>query len=568
MLVLTALICSAASAQQLPEGYIPCPITDFVGTWVEADGKNNVEISFAAPTEMISEEDYTKTELTAPITRIELKRSVSNMYDYQLIATFESPKAGETLTWTDKNLPYGAYDYMAEVYVDEKMDWPNSETVIVGQLPADIEYGEFTATADEADPYKVILEVTLPSMSSMYEPLTMPITKVEFGEYGPMSFEPNVLYTEDKAEVLVPGQKLQYVINKASDGAHTYTVQVYTEAGSNWPASSDIFIGKDQPGMAQNVFAELTDKGIVVTWEVPTEGMNGGDMGDPADFTYTVKRGADEYDANAVIIAENIKELTVTDNTEFEEETKFVYIVTVTSPYGEGFGANSNELIVGPAGQLPYEENFDVDLDAWGNTTTQHSTWSKDYNGMWCAWQIGQETYINETMIKPHSGKGLLYAFYNSWGETHQWDSFTSGSIDFTQAETPVLTFWLYDVAQGGSDVTLKIQTSTDGVEYATAQSIAIGNATEEGWAEVTVQIPALKGAERGKIRFLSEAEGSKCIPVVIDDILVKDADATGISTMQNAERKMQNYYNLAGQRVDQNAKGIVIINGKAVIKK
>ncbi len=557
----------APAAQQLPEGYIPCPVTDFSAVWVNADGKNNVEISFAAPTEMISEMDYTKAELSAPITKIELMRSVSNMGDYQTIATFGYPVAGETLTWTDKNLAYGAYDYMAHVYVDEAMDWANPETVIVGQLPADIEYGEFTATADETDPYKVTLEVTLPSMNSLYEPLTMPITKVVFGEYGPMSFEPDVIYTEENAEVLVPGQKVQYVINKATNGAHTYTAQVYTEAGSNWPATCDIFIGNDQPGMAQNIVAEVTDKGIVVTWEAPTEGLNGGDQGDPANFTYTVKRGADEYDANAVVIAENIKELTVTDNTEFTEETKFVYIVTVTSPYGEGYAASSNEVIVGPAAQLPFEENFDVALDAWGNTTTQHSTWSKDFSGWFCAWQIGQETYINDIMVKPHSGAGLLYAYYNSWGETHQWDSFTSGSIDLTKAETPVITFWLYDVAQGGSDVTLQIQTSTDGIEFTTAQTIALGNATENGWCEVTVPADALKGAERGKVRFLSEAEGSNCIPVVIDDILVKDANATGITGISAASR-INAVYNLAGQRVDQNAKGIVIINGKAILKK
>lgn len=557
----------APATQQLPEGYVPCPVKDFTMKWVEVEGSNNVEVSFAVPTEMINEMDYSKKELAAPITKIVLQRSVANQGEFETIATFPYPAAGEALSWTDKNLAFGSYEYVAQVYVDESMAWANPETVIVGQIPADFEEDVFTATADANDPYKVILEVTLPTTNSLGEPLTMPITKVEFGELGPMSFEPEVLFTEDAEEVLVPGSKLQYVIEKATDGSHIYSVQVYTAAGSNWPAVANVFIGKDQPGMAQNIQANVTDEGIVVTWEAPVEGMNGGDMGDAANFTYTVTRGANVYDASAVVIAKDIKELKVVDNTVFTEESKFVYIVTVKSPYGDGYPSSSNEIVVGPASSLPFAENFDVPLDEYGNTTTEHSTWSKDFSDWFCAWQIGQETYINNAPIAPHSGAGLLYAYYNSWGETHQWDAFTTGNIDFSKAESPVLTFWLYDLAQGGSDVTLKVQTSTDGVEFATAESIVMGNAAEAGWRQVTVQLNALKGVAKGKVRFLSEAEGANCFAVAIDDVLIQDASADAIASV-NATAKARVAYNMNGQRVNSNAKGIVIVDGKKIVKK
>lgn len=557
----------APATQQLPEGYVPCPVNDFAATWVDADGKNNVQISFVAPTDMISEWDYTKSELSAPITKIELMRSISNQGEYETIAIFGYPASGDTLTWTDKNLAFGSYDYMAQVYVDEAIDWASSETVIVGQIPADLDPEAFTATIDETDPYKVTLEVTLPELNSLYESLTMPITKVEFGELGPMSFEPEVIFTEDAEEVLVPGTKLQYVIDHATDGMHTYTVQVYTQAGGNWPAICELFIGKDQPGRAQNIVAEVTENGILVTWEAPTEGLNNGDQGDPADFTYTVMRGASEYDANAIVIAEATKELSILDDTEFTEESKFVYIITVKSPYGEGYPTTSNEIVVGPASQLPYSENFDVPFDEYGNTTTQHSTWSKDASGWFSAWQIGQEAYVYNTPVSPYSGAGLLYAYYNNWGESHQWDSFTSGSIDFSKAEDPQLTFWLYDLAQGGSDVTLKIQTSTNGEEYTTANTIAMGNASENGWRMVNIKLDSVKGAERGKVRFLSEADGGNCFAVCIDDILITDGDPTGIAGVNVAD-KVSPAYNLMGQRVNSNTKGIVIVNGKKFLRK
>lgn len=44
--------------------------------------------------------------------------------------------------------------------------------------------------------------------------------------------------------------------------------------------------------------------------------------------------------------------------------------------------------------------------------------------------------------------------------------------------------------------------------------------------------------------------------------------EAAGISVMQNAECRVQNAYNLQGQKVNANAKGIVIVNGKKYLNK
>lgn len=558
---------NAPETKTLPEGFVPCPVQDFTAAWVEVEGKNNVEGSFVVPTEMISEMTYEKTELSAPITKIEVQRIDPDTYEGKVVTTFYYPALGDTLSWTEKNLPYGSYEYQAQVYVADAMDWANPTPVIVGQLPADVEPDAFTATIDPADPYKITLEVTLPTMNSLFEPLTMPITKVEFGEMGPMSFEPEVLYTEDAEEVLTPGGKLQYTIEKATDGAHMYTVQVYTAAGGTWPTIADVFVGKDQPGMVQNLTATVTPEGIVVAWEAPTVGLNGGDMGNVEDITYTVLRGANEYDANAVVIAENIKELTITDPATFEEETKFLYIVTAKSPYGDGYPATSNELVVGPAASLPFAENFDVPMDEWGNTTTEHSTWSKDYSDWFCAWQIGQSTIVNNEDVMPHNGGGLLYAYYDPWSTHNQWDAITTGHIDCSSADAPTITFWLYDVAMGGAPVTLKVQASANDGEFVDAETIAMGNATETGWRMVTVALPTLKNAQVGQVRFLSTADGSGCIAVAIDEVNIFDANGTSISSLEAIEGDAA-FYNLNGQRVDKNTKGIVVVRGKKILNK
>ena len=48
---------------------------------------------------------------------------------------------------------------------------------------------------------------------------------------------------------------------------------------------------------------------------------------------------------------------------------------------------------------------------------------------------------------------------------------------------------------------------------------------------------------------------------------IIFNYDPTGIRSIENSELRMDDYYNLAGQRVDSNYKGIVIRNGKKVVR-
>ena len=69
-----------------------------------------------------------------------------------------------------------------------------------------------------------------------------------------------------------------------------------------------------------------------------------------------------------------------------------------------------------------------------------------------------------------------------------------------------------------------------------------------------------------------SNGAPAKAIRFVLEDA---DGETTAIELIQNAEfrmqnsdSRMQNYYNLAGQKVDENYRGIVIKNGKRYLKK
>lgn len=86
-------------------------------------------------------------------------------------------------------------------------------------------------------------------------------------------------------------------------------------------------------------------------------------------------------------------------------------------------------------------------------------------------------------------------------------------------------------------------------------------------------------GVNNGNVCFKKLTSGSlaagKCfIPVAkeanikIISLVIDDEDATGISSVENMKMNNGAVYNLAGQRVDANTKGIVIVNGKKMFNK
>lgn len=86
-------------------------------------------------------------------------------------------------------------------------------------------------------------------------------------------------------------------------------------------------------------------------------------------------------------------------------------------------------------------------------------------------------------------------------------------------------------------------------------------------------------GVNNGNVCFKKLTSGSlaagKCfIPVAkeanikIISLVIDDEDATGISSVENMKMNNGAVYNLAGQRVDANTKGIIIVNGKKMFNK
>ncbi len=131
------------------------------------------------------------------------------------------------------------------------------------------------------------------------------------------------------------------------------------------------------------------------------------------------------------------------------------------------------------------------------------------------------------------------------------------------------MTLVIVNIEAADFPVTLKMEyDNTDGIALATSTGIA------EGKTQINLPLP-LDTKVIKKI-YLTWAEPGEV--TLTDASLIAAANARpqtgysdetdGILSIENSELRMENSYNLAGQRVGKDYKGIVIVNGKKIVNK
>ena len=131
------------------------------------------------------------------------------------------------------------------------------------------------------------------------------------------------------------------------------------------------------------------------------------------------------------------------------------------------------------------------------------------------------------------------------------------------------MTLVIVNIEPTDFPVTLKMEyDNTDGSALATSTGIA------EGKTQINLPLPLdtkvikkiyLTWAEPGEVTLtdasLIAAANARPLTGLADD-------TDGILSIENSELRMENSYNLAGQRVGKDYKGIVIVNGKKIVNK
>lgn len=577
---LLLLLAATMTYAQLPSGYSPCSVNNLTAEWVAAEGTNSVEIKFNAPTQMqkydMSIQDYVIQDMDADITKIVVQRSEGEAYSFLTVKTFDAPVKGEQLSCTDTGLTYGVYRYRVIVYVgsakSDDWDWQNAiRTVIVGQVPADYTDDDVSVTSEGNT---VKMKFKAPAVSSMGAPMTDDMTCTIAEVTGS---EPPVFTTYHSVSHAVPGQEYEFTLSNVKDGMHTYAFQASTTAGGNngvYRYSVNVFVGKDVPGKVRNAKAVNAEQGgVLISWEAPLMGKNGGDMGNVQDITYTVIRKTSNFDPAGHVVASKIKNLQCFDDITSLKQTSYIYSIEASNNMGSGEEATTNSVFVGPKGSLPFVEGFET-LDGYGNPSFDN-VWLKDYSGNYSSWYTATSMWIDNAAItvQPHTGNSLGYAMYMSWGTTNKWDALTSGPVDCSLAQYPVVSVWVYDIKQDNAPMTFKVQASVDGgITFNDAVVKVLGNADKAGWTNLVAILPEAIGAGNVQVRILSIASGINCFPIVVDDFCFEDNkemyETTAIADVAISKKHDGSAYNLAGQRVNAKAKGIVIINGKKVLNR
>lgn len=273
----------------------------------------------------------------------------------------------------------------------------------------------------------------------------------------------------------------------AVQGWNSFKVVTANENGEGWPVIIKKFIGQDVPQTMQNLnikWGEDRTK-VVLTWDAPTEGVNGGYV-NPEDFTYTIYKYdasnySSPYTALGEVKGETSVDITILDAPEAQDQ--YIFAATVKNGQGESDYAKTS-IVLGEPYTLPFNEGFNVNgLD--------HAPWIivSGKNGQ--AWTTDPDVYNDK--IHPQNGDGLQLLMRNTGVEDGS-STFLSPIIDFTNAKMPVLKVWLHhsDAMPEGAYVT--VDATTDGSKNYVAVADTVRLTGNNGWTEHVFNLSKLNG--------------------------------------------------------------------------
>lgn len=163
-----------------------------------------------------------------------------------------------------------------------------------------------------------------------------------------------------------PGQTLTFN-NAAPDGSHTLVISAANDAGEGPKTFRKQWCGNDVPAAVTDLSLSLNGNVATLSWNAPTEGLNGGSV-NPAEITYTVVR----YPGD-VTVASGISETSFSETLPDGIAT-YYYTVTPHNSLGDGEKAVSNSVFIGSAFTTPYRQTFDTEDSLEGFTIINNET--------------------------------------------------------------------------------------------------------------------------------------------------------------------------------------------------
>lgn len=285
-----------------------------------------------------------------------------------------------------------------------------------------------------------------------------------------------------------PGEEGTIVDNNAINGFNKYVLVTSNSAGDGESYEITCRCGVDTPSSVNNIkFTTAEDNfTTVISWDAPTEGVEGGYI-DPSNLTYTIYvPGTDSYNVETIGETTELSyEFTATDNT----LQGYTFSISAKNDIGES-DLNGGSVVLGKPYVIPFVEAIE-------GTTLITSPWftSSDSPTSYATWELGSnmENYnLPEVVAAPDGGMAICYDFFE----------FSDGGcnlqvpkISLIGAESPTLYFSIYHYTTAADINEFAISITTDDATYEEIFVKKVNDAATNGWVEYQVSLDEYKDA-------------------------------------------------------------------------
>lgn len=303
-----------------------------------------------------------------------------------------------------------------------------------------------------------------------------------------------------------PGEALTYLDTEVENGFNTYRIVARNSEGEGSAVEATAFVGMDMPVAPANAVAKLNnDMSITVTWDAPTQSVNGGYV-DYSAITYRVERISE---SNGVV-AEGISETSYIDNIPVTEgQVNASYTITPLYNGNEGEAVQSNSVVTGKPLDLPYKASF-----AWGEL----ENWTQDgevHDFDFYATGDIYDDWSGEPLIEAPDYDGGFLVAESQYADYDTHSRLVSPMLNLNSVSVPTMKFmfhygrssWYDPEWDGEIDDNIQVQVSFDGGEWQDVENAQFFlNERTDQWVECEVILPKNADANFANIGLLASA--------------------------------------------------------------
>lgn len=248
-------------------------------------------------------------------------------------------------------------------------------------------------------------------------------------------------------------------------GMTTFTVTVSNNAGNSPEAKLTMYIGPDEPVGPNEVKLSYNDtiSQASLTWNAPTKGRHNGTL-KVENLNYTIVRYPNDTVATNYT-GTNFSETLSKDR----ELTPYYYIITANNGKIKGNSARSNNIVIGRALEVPYEEHFDsarqfmfyTIIDANSDTRTwQYLDGNARYG---YSAQNAADDWLLTPALHMKAGRTYNLSFHTGCGLTSYPERIAVGFGTGTNTQSYETVFPAKQITSRDTIITTKVTPQSDG---------------------------------------------------------------------------------------------------------